>query len=148
MTNKPWSRTVATLTAALALPLSGLAVTPAVAADAVAIPQAPVLSVIAKTETLPFTLAGGGDIEVAVLTGTQTITDATWTVTDELPLAAYNGQTIRVLARAQGVTDPADHFDATYTVRDTYPPGEGLGTPENPSAGIAGNSIRFTNGAV
>ena len=139
-------RNLTAFAAALALPLSGLAVTPAAAADTVAIPQAPVLSVIAKTETLPFTLDGGGDIEVAVLTDGQNIGDANWTVTDELALAPYNGQTIRVLARKAGITNPADYFDASYTVRDTYPPGEGLGTPENPSAGVPYASPRFVNG--
>ncbi|MCW5952694.1 MAG: hypothetical protein KIT69_10590, partial [Propionibacteriaceae bacterium] len=71
-----------------------------------------------------------------VLTGDQQITDAAWAATDELALEPYAGQTIRVLAREQGVTDPRDYFDATYTVRDTYPPAWDLGTEANPTGAI------------
>ncbi len=125
-----------------------LASSPLAGAAEPAIPQAPVLPVIPKSEILPFSLEGGGDVEVAVLTAGQSVGDAAWQVRSQLPLADHAGQDIRVLARKAGVTDPAQYFDATYKVRDSYPPGSGLGTEANPIVALAGNDPRLRGWAT
>lgn len=128
--------------------LALIAAPAAVADEPAPVPQAPVLPVIPKTEVLPFTLAGGGQIQVAVLTAGQTVADAAWQDRAQLALAEYAGQDIRVLARRAGATDPADWFDATYKVRDSYPPGSGLGTEDNPVVALAGNDPRLRGWAT
>jgi hypothetical protein len=131
-----------------ALAGSLLWVAPAQAAEVAEVPQAPVISVISARETIPFTRVGGAPTQVAVLTGEQTVADATWTTIDELSLAAYEGQTIRVLARAEGVGDPEQYFDATYDVRDTYESAVGHGTEANPVEAVPAGSPRITGWAT
>ncbi|MDR1237914.1 MAG: hypothetical protein LBK28_06715, partial [Propionibacteriaceae bacterium] len=140
--NLPRYTLLAALAAALALPLSLIsqAPPPSWGAYEVNVPQAPVFPVIAKTETLPFTLDGGGDIEVAVLTGDLNATPTTWTKTSQLALSSYNNKTIRVLARASGEDNPANYFDATYRVRDTYSPGPTFGNDTNPAEALTGSA--------
>lgn len=141
---------IAGLIVAAVVPLGSWLVAPAAATPSIVIPEAPVFPIVAKTETLPFSLDADGDgfddgtpVEVAVLTDGATIDHASWTETKELALGPYAGKTIRVLARAKGETDPANYFDATYAVRDIYSPGVGLGTDANPSTGIAASDTRF-----
>lgn len=119
--------------------LGNLGVSPAAAAS-VDVPQAPVLSVISKDESLPFTLSTGMPIQVAVLTGSTSVDDATWTSVPDnsLSLADYGGKTIRVLARQAGVTDPSLYFDASYDVRDAYASAVGLGTDSNKVEAVLG----------
>ncbi|WP_418058819.1 hypothetical protein [Pimelobacter simplex] len=135
-------------TSALTLGLLVTTSSPATAADPTAIPQAPVITVIASSETLPFSRVAGQPTEVAVLTAGQSLASASWTTTDQLALAPYQGQKIRVLARQQGVTDPAGYFDATYDVRDAYESAVGLGTPHNPPEAVLASAARVTGWAT
>lgn len=114
----------------------------ATGAPAPAIPQAPSFPVVASSLTLPFTLEGGGDIELAVLTGDQTPAQAQWKAASTLPLAPYAGQDIRVLARATGESNQANWFDSSYKVRSSFSPAVGVAsiTPDNPVVAIPGNS--------
>lgn len=107
----------------------------AVDAPTCAVPDAPVLSIIGDDEVLPFTIPGGGPIEVAVQPAADDPTDAVYTVTDDLALVGLSGPT-RVLARS-AATDcvVGDVFDAVYDVRDTY---TGLaGVPGSTSTAVA-----------
>jgi len=108
------------------------------------VPEAPVLSIISDLETLPFTIVGGGPIEVATLTAGQEPVDAVWTTTSSLPLAPYSGDT-RVIARSASTSCvPTEIFDATYDVRPLY---AGLsGTPDSPA--LAGTSPAFVGWAT
>lgn len=94
--------------------------TPEVALEDCEVPDAPVLSIIAANEVLPFTIAGGGAIETAVLGAGESIDDAVFTEGSTVSLAGRTGAT-RVLARS-AADDCAvgDLFDATYDVRATY----------------------------
>lgn len=91
-------------------------------APACEIPDAPVLSVIAANETLPFTIDGDAAIEVAVIAADADPSTAVYTTTNTLALADHVGTTIRVLARSVELGCAVDGtFDATYDVRETYP---------------------------
>jgi hypothetical protein len=141
-------KSLSTSAVALALIGSLFWAVPAQAADVTTIPQAPTFSVIAASETLPFSSVGDAPTQVAVLTGSQSLDDATWTTTDKLALASYEGQKIRVLARVAGTTDPANYFDATYDVRDNYESAIGIGTEENPAEAVLAGSPRITGWAT
>lgn len=94
-------------------------------------PDAPVLSIISELETLPFTIPGGGPIEVALLDEGTDLAAASWTTTSSVPLSGRSGAT-RVVARS-AATDcaPTQLFDATYDVRPLYAPRSG--TPGSPA---------------
>ncbi len=101
-------------------------VTPADLADHTPVPEcevpdAPVLSVIDDDEVLPFTIAGSGPIEVAILPAADDVSAATYSEASTLALAGHSGLT-RVLARsaAEGC-DVVDTFDAVYDIQATYP---------------------------
>jgi len=118
------------------------------AADSTPIPEAPTFPVIADSLTLPFTLEGGGEIEVAVLEEGQTKAAAQWAVTSSLPLGPYEGKNIVVLARKAGVTDEGDWFESTYKVRESFPPGTEVEIPGNPSVGVVGSSPTYRGWAT
>ncbi|NLA37560.1 MAG: hypothetical protein GX868_17990 [Actinobacteria bacterium] len=108
------------------------------------IPDAPVISVIANNETLPFTIDGGGAIEIAVLEAGESIDDATWTEASSLSLSGYTGQ-IRVLARSAEDCTVGDIFDATYDVQATYAGRPGLAGSD--SQAVQGTSASFVGWA-
>ncbi len=111
-----------------------------------AAPDAPVLSIIASNETLPFTVPAlpgeqPGPIEIAVIAADADPATAVYTEASTLALSPYEGRTIRVLARsaAEDCT-VADTFDATYDVRATYPGRLSL-DPSSPAIPTASTSI-------
>ena len=87
-----------------------------------AVPDAPVLSIIDDEEVLPFTIAGGGPIEVAAIAAGADPSTAVYTQTSSLPLAGLSGPT-RFLARSAAAgCQVVDHFDAVMDVRSEYAP--------------------------
>lgn len=108
------------------------------------VPDAPVLTIISELETLPFTIDGGGPIEVATLAPDDDLDDAVWSETTSLALSGYSGAT-RVVARsASDDCDPQDIFDATYDVRPLYAPK--AGTAGSPA--VAATSPTFVGWAT
>lgn len=111
-----------------------------------AVPEAPVLSIIDDDEVLPFSIEGGGPIEVATTGIEDDPGVAVFTETDSLALAGEAGPT-RVLARsASPDCDVVDVFDAVYDVRDSY-----TGRPDLPgstSNAVAATSESFTGWAT
>jgi len=84
------------------------------------VPDAPVLSIISSAETLPFTIPGGGPIEIAVLPAGDDVATAVYTEASSQSLAGLSGPT-RVLARsAADDCTVGDTFDAVYDVRPGY----------------------------
>lgn len=83
------------------------------------VPDAPVLSIIDDDEVLPFTIPGGGPIEVAIQAADDDPADAVFTETDTLALTGLAGPT-RVIARSGADCVGEDIFEAVYDVRDTY----------------------------
>ncbi len=103
------------------------------------VPDAPVLTRVSNLETLPFTIPGGGPIEVATLAPDDDLGSATWTTTSSLALASFSGPT-RVVARSASATcDPTTIFDATYDVTPWYS-GQS-GTSDSPA--LAGTDAAF-----
>lgn len=103
------------------------------------VPQAPVLSPIDDDEVLTFALEGEADIEIATLSGEETIGDAVWSTADTLALSELSGET-RVVARvADESCEPIWIFEALYDVQATYAPAAG----QEGSTAIAGDSERF-----
>lgn len=119
--------------------------------DCAAGPVVPDLGIIDSDEVLPVALADGHPVEVAVLTDPSADpATATYATADQVDLSAYEGQRIRIVARA--ADDPctgAPTFDAVYDVRDAYAPRVGLDTaPGQPSEGIAREDARFLGWAT
>lgn len=103
------------------------------------VPQAPVLSPIDDDEVLSFALQEEADIEIATLSGEDTIEDAVWSTAETLELAALSGET-RVVARVVDEScAPIWIFDALYNVQATYAPAAG----QEGSTAIADDSALF-----
>lgn len=118
-----------------------------------AVPDAPVLSIIDDEEVLPFTIAGGGPIEVAAIAAGADPSTAVYTQTSSLPLAGLSGPT-RFLARsASAGCQVVDRFDAVMDVRSEYAPRvitSGVQNPLSPavskdSSSILGWATGFSN---
>ncbi|HWL42815.1 MAG TPA: hypothetical protein VNQ73_07715, partial [Ilumatobacter sp.] len=119
-------------------------------------PDAPVLTIIADDETLPFSTVDGTGVEIAVLDpATTPVTEAVFALADELDLAPYTDRTIRVLARraAAAAWDGPQLcsdlllFDATYDVGDTYAPRAGTGWNPAPATVNNPDVVRWATGA-
>lgn len=109
------------------------------------VPDAPVLSIIDRHETLRFTLDGDGPVEVAVLLPSADPATASFAPATELALEPYEGPT-RVLARAASPDcTPTDRFDATYDVRDAYAGRPGV--PDSDSPAVAATSASLVGWA-
>ena len=109
-----------------------------------AVPDAPVLSIIASNEVLPFTIPGGGPIEIAVLPASDAVSTAVYSEATTQSLAAQSGAT-RVLARsASEDCERVDSFDAVYDVRPAYAPR--AGNPGSPA--LAGTDPSLTGWAT
>ncbi|MHB1139976.1 MAG: hypothetical protein ACYC2O_13555 [Microthrixaceae bacterium] len=103
-------------------------------------PEAPVLSIIDDDEVLPFTIPGGGAIEIAVLPAGDDPSTAIYTEASSQALTGLSGPT-RVLARsAPGDCAVDDVFDAVYDVRATYAGRTAL-NPDAPAVPTASPSI-------
>lgn len=106
-----------------------------------AVPDAPVLSIIADSEVLPFTIADGGPIEIAAIAAADDVSTASYTQASALALSGLSGPT-RVLARSAATDcEVVDTFDAVYDVQPTYAPRFGLPGSWSPAVPAASPSI-------
>ena len=101
-------------------------------------PSAPAISPIAASEVLPLSGPAGSRVEAAVLTDGQPDSAASWSETTTVALAPYVGQDVTLLLREVGTTEVA--FRSDYQVRESYAPGHGLGTADNPDISIPTDS--------
>lgn len=107
---------------------------------ACATPEAPVLSIIDDDEVLPFTIEGGGPIEIATQPVTANPSDAVYVTASSLALSGLSGPT-RVLARSGGDCIANDRFEAVYDIRATY-----SGRPD--VAGSTSDAVSATSPSV
>jgi hypothetical protein len=104
------------------------------------VPNAPVLSIIDDDEVLPFTIPGGGPIEIAVLGAADDVSTAVFAEASTQALTGRSGAT-RVLARsAADDCAVAEVFDAVYDVRATYA-GRAPLNADSPAIPVASPSI-------